>query len=152
MLIQDLEIHQIELQTQNEELRRSQIETEEARHRYSDLYDFAPIGYFTLNAQGVILEANLTAAALLGVNRQGLVQRGLRRFVKGEDQKKFMNFCRQVLEEAKVQTCELKLWRSSGESLDARLTGIALEDWRGSTAVPGCRQRCFRLEGSSAGH
>ena len=131
MLIQDLETHQIELQTQNEELRRSQIETEEARHRYSDLYDFAPIGYFTLNAQGVILEANLTAAALLGVNRRGLVQRGLRRFVRGEDQKKFVNFCRQVLEEVKVQTCELKLWRSSGESLDARLTGIALEDLEG---------------------
>ena len=52
MLVQDLEIHQIELQTQNEELRRSQIETEEARRKYSDLYDFAPIGYFTLNAQG----------------------------------------------------------------------------------------------------
>ena len=69
MLIQDLETHQIELQTQNEELRRSQIETEEARRKYSDLYDFAPIGYFTLDATGVILEANLTGAALLGLNR-----------------------------------------------------------------------------------
>ena len=92
MLIQNLETHQIELQTQNEESRRSHIETEEARHRYSDLYDFAPIGYFTLNTQGVILEANLTAAALLGVNRRGLVQRGLGRFVRGEDQKKICEF------------------------------------------------------------
>ena len=131
MLVQDLEIHQIELQAQNEELRRSQIETEEARRKYSNLYDFAPIGYFTLDALGMILEANLTGAALLGVNRRELLQRGLRRFVKQEDQKRFLNFCRQVLEETKVQTCELKLWRGSGASLDARLTGIALEDGEG---------------------
>ena len=51
MLVHDLEIHQIELQTQNEELRRSQIEMEESRRKYSDLYDFAPIGYFTLNVR-----------------------------------------------------------------------------------------------------
>jgi len=131
MLVQDLEIHQIELQTQNEELRRSQIEIDEARRKYSDLYDFAPIGYFTLDARGVILEANLTGAALLGVNRRELLQRGLRRYVKQEDQETFLNFCRRVLEETKVQTCELKLWRKSGSSLDARLTGIALEDGEG---------------------
>jgi PAS domain S-box-containing protein len=131
MLIQDLEIHQVELQAQNEELRRSQIETEEARRKYSDLYDFAPIGYFTLDARGVILEANLTGAALLGLNRQGLIRRGFRRFVKQEDQEKLLNFCRRILEEIKVQTCELKLWRGTGASLDARLTGIALEDGEG---------------------
>jgi PAS domain S-box-containing protein len=131
MLIQDLEIHQVELQAQNEELRRSQIETEEARRKYSDLYDFAPIGYFTLDAQGVILEANLTGAALLGLNRRELIRRGFRRFVKQGDQEKFLNFSRQILEEIKVQTCEVKLWRRSGDSLDARLTGIALEDGDG---------------------
>ena len=131
MLVQDLEIHQIELQTQNEELRRSQIEIDEARRKYSDLYDFAPIGYFTLDARGVILEANLTGAALLGVNRRELLQRGFRRFVKQEDQETFLNFCRRVMEETKVQTCELKLWRKSGSSLDARLTGVAVEDGEG---------------------
>ena len=131
MLIQDLEIHQVELQTQNEELRRSQIETEDARRKYSDLYDFAPIGYFTLDAQGVILEANLTGAALLGLSRRELARRGFRRFVKQEDQETFLNFCRQVFEGIKVRTCELKLWRRSGDSLDARLTGIALEDGDG---------------------
>jgi PAS domain S-box-containing protein len=131
MLIQDLEIHQVELQAQNEELRRSQIETEEARRKYSDLYDFAPIGYFTLDGQGMILEANLTGAALLGLNRRGLIRRGFRRFVKQEDQKTFLDFSRRILEETKVQTCELKLWRRSGSSLDARLTGIALQDGEG---------------------
>jgi len=130
-LIQDLEIHQVELEAQNEELRRSQIETEEARRKYSDLYDFAPIGYFTLDAKGVIVEANLTGAALLGLNRRGLIRRGFRRFVKQEDQRKLLNFCRKIFEEVKVQTCELKLWRGGGASLDARLTGIALEDGEG---------------------
>jgi PAS domain S-box-containing protein len=130
-LIQDLQIHQVELEAQNEELRRSQIETEDARRKYSDLYDFAPIGYFTLDAQGVILEANLTGAALLGLNRRGLVRRGFRRFVKQEDQETFLHFTRRILEEVKVQTCELKLWRGSGASLDARLTGIALDDGEG---------------------
>ena len=131
MLIQDLEMHQIELQTQNEELRRSQSETEEARRKYADLYDFAPIGYFTLNAEGMILEVNLTGAALLGMNRRGILQRALRRFVKQEDQSKFLNFCRKIQEEPKVHTCEVKLWRGNGEGLDARLTGIALEDGDG---------------------
>jgi PAS domain S-box-containing protein len=131
MLILDLEMHQVELQTQNEELRRSQIETEDARRKYSDLYDFAPIGYFTLDAQRVILEANLTGAALLGLSRKELVRRGFRRFVKQENQEKFLNFSRQVLEGIKVQTCELTLWRRSGDSLDARLTAIALEDGDG---------------------
>jgi PAS domain S-box-containing protein len=131
MLIQDLETHQVELETQNEELRRSQIETEEARRKYSDLYDFAPIGYFMLDAHGVILEANLTGAALLGLNRRELIRRVFRRFVKQGDQEKFLNFYRQILEEIKVQTCELKLWRRSGDSLYARLTGIALEDGDG---------------------
>jgi len=127
-LVQELETHQIELETQNEELRRSQIETEEARRKYSELYDFAPIGYFTLDSQGVILEANLTGAALLGLNRRGLIRRGFRQFVRQEDREKFLSFCRKVLEEIKIQTCELRLWRRKGYSLDARLTGIVVED------------------------
>src|SRR5688572_28497551 len=67
-LIYDLQVHQIELQLQNEELQRTQVELWEARNRYADLYNFAPVGYFTLDAQGAIVEANLTGAILLNVN------------------------------------------------------------------------------------
>ena len=123
----ELEVHQVELQTQNEELRRSHDELEEARRKYSDLYDFAPIGYFTLDSRGVIREANLTGAALLGVERRRLVQRGFRRFVKGNCQATFMSFCQAVLSGNKVLACEVTLWHSAGTSFHARLNGISLQ-------------------------
>ena len=71
-LVQELQIHQVELDMQNEELRQSQGEPEAALAKYSDLYDSAPISYFTFNPQGVILEANLTGVRLLEVERASL--------------------------------------------------------------------------------
>src|SRR3972149_6060837 len=65
-LIHELQVYQIELEMQNEELRRQQAESDEAKGRYRDLYDFAPIGYFTFDPDGKIAEVNLTGATLLG--------------------------------------------------------------------------------------
>ena len=68
-LVHELQVHQIELEMQNDELRSNQQELETSREKYHDLYDLAPIGYVTLNENGIILEANLTVAILLGQER-----------------------------------------------------------------------------------
>ena len=75
-LVHELQVHQIELEMQNDELRRTQLGLAEASDRYSDLYDFAPVGYFSLDEQGRILEVNLTGATLLGVARAPLLRQG----------------------------------------------------------------------------
>src|SRR5580658_6142786 len=84
--LHELRVHQIELEMQNEELRRAQEELEISRERYFDLYDLAPVGYFTLSEHGIILEANLTGAKLLGIARGALVKQPLSRFILPEDQ------------------------------------------------------------------
>ena len=83
--LHELRVHQIEMEMQNEELRRVQAELEASRERYFELYDLAPIGYFTLSEQGLILEANLTAASMLGGARGALVKQPLTRFILSED-------------------------------------------------------------------
>ncbi len=84
--LHELRVHQIELEMQNEELRRAQAENEAGRERYLDLYDLAPVGYITLSEKGLILEANLTAATLLGTNRGGLIMMPISRFILKDDQ------------------------------------------------------------------
>ena len=85
-LVHELQIHQIELEMQNEELRRTQVELEAARDRYVDLYDFSPAGHLTLDTHGTIVEANLRAGTLLGINRKELIGQPLARFIASDDQ------------------------------------------------------------------
>src|SRR5208337_4444886 len=84
-LLHELQVHQIELEMQSEELRRAQVELEISRTKYFDLFDLAPVGYLTLNDKGLIMEANLTASRLLGVERSSLVNHPLMRFILRED-------------------------------------------------------------------
>src|SRR5581483_7358725 len=80
-LAHELQVHQIELEMQNEELRRVQLELQEARDRYFEIYDLAPVSYVTLDREGRIQEANLAAATLLGVERGRLLGKGLAAFM-----------------------------------------------------------------------
>ena len=97
-LVHELQVHQIELEMQNEELKHAKLETEDALAKYSDLYDFAPIGLFAFDAQGLVQEVNLVGAALLGVERRNLMKKLFRRFVAPKDRPFFDNFCKSVFE------------------------------------------------------
>ncbi len=88
-LVHELQVHQIELELQNEELQRTQLEAEAARDRYATLFDFTPVGYTTLDGQGRILEANLTLCHLVGVKRSAILQEKFEQFVYSEDQHAF---------------------------------------------------------------
>ena len=80
-LVHELQVHQIELEMQNEELQRAQAAAEEASEKYCDLFDFAPVGYFLWDHEGRILEVNLAGAALLGLDRSAVVQKRFGQFV-----------------------------------------------------------------------
>ena len=108
-LLHDLRVHQIELETQNEELRLAHLALEESRERYRDLYDLAPVGYLTVDDDGLIVEANVTFAAMLGVVRGGLVGQPLTRYVLPADQDT-LYLHRQALRTADVaRACELRM-------------------------------------------
>ncbi|MFP4437240.1 MAG: ATP-binding protein [Chloroflexaceae bacterium] len=111
-LIQELRVHQVELSIQNEELRQAQEEIKVSRDAYIDLYDFAPVGYLTIvNEQ--IVEANLTAATLLGVERSALLQQPVTHFILPEDQDTYYFHSRRLTESQALQINRLRLRRGS---------------------------------------
>jgi diguanylate cyclase (GGDEF)-like protein/PAS domain S-box-containing protein len=120
-LLHELEVHQIELEMQNEELRRAQIALEESRDRYVDLYEFAPVGYLTLTAGGLISEVNLTGAALLGDERKSMLRRGFNRFVARDDRDRFHRLLMTLMQQDERQACELALQRADGSTFHAQL-------------------------------
>ena len=123
-----LQVHQIELEMQNEELRRAKLEMEEALAKYSDLYDFSPIGLFILDTKGLILEANLAGAALLGTTRGSLINKCFRYFVALKDHRLFDDFCKSAFENPANQTCELSLLKYEGSAIYVHIEGRATED------------------------
>ena len=130
-LIHELQVHQIELQMQNDELRRIQRELEETRDRYSHLYDFAPIGYLTLSEKGSIDEANLVIAAMLGTERGALIGQHLTRFVPRDDQDAFYKHRERLLETEAPESCELRLVKKDGCTFYARVECMVIKDKEG---------------------
>jgi PAS domain S-box-containing protein len=108
-LVHELQVHEIELEMQNDALRKAQMDLESARDRYLDLYDSAPIGYLTLNPKGMILEGNLPACALLGVNRTDLIGKPVTVFVAAKDQATVLRHIRKSFKEGARQACEAGL-------------------------------------------
>ena len=108
-LVHELQVQQIELELQNDELRRTQAKLEAARDRYVDLYDFSPAGHLTLAAPGTIVEANLRAGTLLGINRKELIGQSLADFIARSDEDMFQRHCQEVIKTGTRQTCEVHI-------------------------------------------
>ena len=123
-IIHELRIHQIELEMQNEELKRFQYALEESRNKYQDLYDFAPVGYFTLSRKGLIDEVNLAGAALFAIPRQKLIKMRFAHFVAPEFQSHWYQYIVSVLDHEENQNCDLKLKREDGSSFHVMLDSI----------------------------
>jgi PAS domain S-box-containing protein len=130
-LIHELRVHQIELEMQNDELRRSQVQLDESRLRYADLYDFAPVGYLTFDRTGLIVEANLTAAKQLGRERTRILDAPFFLYVLDRDRSAFHLHLAKVFKTGERQTCEVRLAPGNGEEFYARLDSIFIEDASG---------------------
>ena len=107
--IRELHVHQIELEMQNEELRKTQEELSEVRDKYADLFNFAPVGYLVLNSNNKIVDANLTACTMLGINRYPLLNMEISNILSPESQNTFYLFKNNILESKSKHTCEVKL-------------------------------------------
>jgi len=123
--LQELQIYQIELEMQNEELRRSQVELDAERTRYFDFYNLAPVGYITVSEAGLIVEANLTLATLLGIERGALLKQRITRFILNEDVSAYYLLHKKLVENAGPQRCELRMLKSDGTQFWAHLAATA---------------------------
>lgn len=116
-----MRIHQIELEMQNEELRKTQEKLIESQGKYIDLYDFAPVGYLTVSEKGCILEANLTFAGMMGVERNLLLKKLLSAYIYPPDQDVYYLCRRTLLESKKPQTCATRMLKKDGTTFQAQL-------------------------------
>ncbi|OGX87084.1 PAS domain-containing protein [Hymenobacter glacialis] len=126
-LMQELQVHQIELEMQNEELLLAQAEAQNARAQYVDLYDFAPVGYFTLTDGGLIHQLNLCGSQMLGSVRQRLVGRRFALFVPMETRPEFGQFLARIFTTDRTVSAEMVLLREDGTPFYAQMEGLRVE-------------------------
>ena len=134
-LVHELQVHEIELEMQNAELQRARDEMEVGLEKYSDLYDFAPVGYLTLDREGTVREANLAVASLVGIDRSRLVKRRLGVYVSPADQPTFTAFLTKVFETRAREFCEVKILKDGKTPIDVRIEGSAAASGRECRAV-----------------
>jgi PAS domain S-box-containing protein len=130
-LLSDLQTHQIELEMKNEELSEARQNIEEAKSKYAELYDFAPVGYFILDEQGVILEANLTGSAMLGVERSLLHNTPFTSHVARGSQDLFYFHRQQIFRKRENHRCEIALVQNGGTPWYVLLESVPVADSTG---------------------
>ena len=131
-VLHELRVHQIELEMQNEALRESQVALDEVRARYFDLYDLAPVGYCTVSQQGLIMQANLTAASLLGTTRSALVKKALTRFIHQDHEDAYYLRRKRLIENGDAQSCELQMVKADGAPIWVHLAATVAHDVDGA--------------------
>lgn len=133
----ELQVHQVELEMQNAELLQARDNAEVSLEKYADLYDFAPVGYFSLNEKSVILEVNLTGANMLGADRSRLLNRCMRDFVVPGGRESFQRFLEAVFVGTGKKVCEATLLNGKGATFWAELQAVRAVASR--NADPWCR-------------
>ncbi len=131
-LLHELQVHKIELEMQNEELRQAVETAETALRKYTILYDLAPMGYLTLERDGTICELNFTAADMLGERRFSLINNNIKLFINNDSLSEFNNFLDKVFDSKSKESCEAKLGN------DKHLYDVFMEG-----IVTGEDQRCL---------
>jgi|WetSurMetagenome_2_1015567.scaffolds.fasta_scaffold44283_2 PAS domain S-box-containing protein len=124
--VHELQVHQVELELQNEELLRTRNAVEELRDKYLDLYDFAPVGYFVLDIAGRINEVNLTGALLLGYERQTIINQRFQAYLQPAHLSMFNDFCQKLVNSGEKQRCELELKGKDGITIYVHVEGLPL--------------------------
>lgn len=127
-LFHELQVHQIELEVQNDELRRVQDALHTERERYFDLYELAPVGYCTVSEEGLILQINLTAATLLGTNRGVLLQQPISRLIYREDRDIYYLLCKRLQAGGEPQSNELRMLKDDGTAFWVELLATVVRD------------------------
>jgi PAS domain S-box-containing protein len=143
-LLENMRVHEIELEMQNEELRRVRDQLEESRDRYADLYDFAPVGYATLDAGGIIREINLSAAQLLGSDRQSLMGRSFSAMVTPEQLNRFREHLKECGKTSRQLSVELTLVTRLGP-IEVQLVTLQTRRTPGAGAGAGAGAGVFRV-------
>jgi PAS domain S-box-containing protein len=127
-VVHELSVHQIELELQNEELRRAQRALELSHRRFANLYDLAPVGYVTLNTRAVIEEANLATAEMLGVSQRALINAPFVLYVDPPSRKPFLRCFRTAVGSEARENCATVLRSRDGRSIAARLDSRTVRD------------------------
>jgi PAS domain-containing protein len=129
-LLHELQVHQIELEMQNEELRQANETAEEALKKYTMLYDFAPMGYYTLESDGSISDLNFTGAEILGEKRFSLINTNFKLFVSDASKSVFNKFFKNIYASNAKESCELMLGYNDKPLCLVYMEGIVLGDDR----------------------
>ncbi|MDQ3035767.1 MAG: ATP-binding protein [Myxococcota bacterium] len=130
-LLQELRVHQVELELQNRELRDAHIALEESRSRYADLYDFAPVAYFTLDSKALILDVNLTGASMLGHDRARLIGMPFSALVKTDQPNALWAHLRRCESTARPAVNELRFAAGDREAIDVQVVSAPVFDVSG---------------------